>query len=93
MSNHSGSDRLHDLLKLMDQEHRFDGLGMEKPQSLIRSCVDMAQAYDGNGGESLEPLTVRCQLCYGCLAKTQDRSNGLCPRRRRAVDKHRSTTR
>jgi hypothetical protein len=86
MSNHSGSDMLNDLLKLMDQEHRFDGLGMEKTQSLIRKCVGMAQAYDCNGGESLEHLTDRFQLCYSCLAKTQDLNDGLCPRCRRAVD-------
>lgn len=88
MSNHSGSYMVNDLLKLMDQEHLFEDLGMEKTQSLIRRFVGIAQAYDCNGGEILENLTDRFQPCYCCLANTQaqDLNDGLYPRCRGEVD-------
>jgi len=79
---------LNDLLKLMDQEHLFEGLGIENTQALIRRFVAIAQSYDCNGGEILENLTDRFQLCYCCLDNTQaqDLNNGLCPRCREELD-------
>ena len=79
MSNHSGSYMLNELITILIREHCFDHLAREKKQNLIEEIVNLARYEDDcNPGEILEGHTDYFQICYGCLAKTNDLESGLC---------------
>ena len=79
MSNHSGSYMLNELITILIREHCFDHLAREKKQNLIEEIVNLARYEDDcNPGEILEGHTVYFEICFCCLAKTNDLESGLC---------------
>lgn len=79
MSNHSGSYMLNEVITILRREHCFDHLDKEKKQNLIEEIVRLARYKDDcNSGEILEGHTDYFQICYCCLAKTNDLESGLC---------------